>query len=109
MILGEEALLEEQKLMFGAGGVVDDTDKKAFEVDLDAGEQLGKWCRVKVPVVVKRELPRMEVDFDEIRIARIAIEPGGALDIDAENSQSMKRRDREAGKSWRSAVSRKTK
>ena len=51
----------------------------------------------------------MEVDFDEIRIARIAIEPGGALDIDAENYQSMKRRDREAGKSWRSAVSRKTK
>ena len=43
--------------MLGAGGVVDDGDKKTFEVDLDTGEQLGKRRCVKVPVVVKRKLP----------------------------------------------------
>ena len=42
MVLGEEAFFEEQKLVLGAGGVVDDGDEGALEIDFDAGEQLGE-------------------------------------------------------------------
>ena len=41
VILGEEAFLEEQDLVLGSGGVVDDGDEEALEVDLNAGAQLG--------------------------------------------------------------------
>lgn len=85
VILGKEAFLEEQELMFRSGGVVDDGDDEALEVDLDAGEQLGERGFFKVPVVVEGELAGMQVDLDEVALAWIAIESGGTFDIDAED------------------------
>ena len=46
MILGEEAFLEEQKLVFGTIGVIDYSDEEALEIDLDTGEQLGERGRM---------------------------------------------------------------
>jgi len=74
VILGEEAFFEKQKLVFGSGGVVDDGDEEALEVDLDAREQLGERGFVEVPVVVEGELSRMQVDLDEVGLARIAVD-----------------------------------
>lgn len=89
MVLGEEAFLEKQELVFRTGGVVDDGDEKALEIDLDAGEQLGKRGCVEVAVVVEGEFPRMQVDLDEVGLAGITIKAGGALDIDAEDDREF--------------------
>jgi hypothetical protein len=43
VVLGEKAFFEKQELMLGAGGVVDNGDEEAAEVDFDAGEELGEW------------------------------------------------------------------
>ncbi len=56
VVLGQEAFPEEQELVLVAGGVVDDGDEEAFEIDLDAGEQLGERFLFEVPVVVEGEL-----------------------------------------------------
>ena len=57
MVFGQEAFLEKQELVLWAGGVVDDGNEKALEVDLDAGEQLGERCFVEVLVVMERQFP----------------------------------------------------
>jgi len=59
VVLGEEALFQEKQLVIRAGGVIDDGDEEALEIDLDAGEQLGEWGVVEVLVVVEGELAGM--------------------------------------------------
>jgi hypothetical protein len=85
VVFGEEAFFEEEELVLGSRGVVDDGDEEPLEVALDAGEQLGERGFVEVPVVVEGELAGMQVDLDEVGLAGIAVEAGGALDIDAED------------------------
>lgn len=88
MILGEEAFFEEQELVLGTGGVVDDRNKEALEVDLDAGEQLGERGFLEVPVIVEGELARVEVDFDEVGFARVAVEPSDSASKNASSPRT---------------------
>jgi hypothetical protein len=85
VVLGEETFFEKQELVFRSGGVIDHGDEEPLEVDLDPGEQLGEWSGVELAVVVEGELAGMEVDFDQVRLAGISVEAGGAFDIDAED------------------------
>lgn len=48
---GEEALLEEEQLPLRAGGIFEDGDEAALEVDLDAEGQLGQGLAFEVVVV----------------------------------------------------------
>ena len=85
VVFSEEAFFEKKELMLGAGGVVDDGDEEPLEVDFDAGEQLGEWRFFEVLVVVEGEFAGIQVDFDKIGFARVAVEACGAIDIDAED------------------------
>lgn len=64
VVLGEEAFFEEQELVLRAGGVVDEGDEEALEIDFDAGEQLGQRGLFKVAVVVKGELAGVDILSD---------------------------------------------
>ncbi len=89
VVFGEEAFFEKQELVLSTVGMVDDGDEETLEVDLDAGEQFGKRGFFEVAVVVEGEFAGIQMDLDEVGLAGIAVEAGGALDIDAEDDREF--------------------